>query len=131
MNQDNNKLLIGFNDVNISLLDINKNTFISHYNLFNFNNYKKSNNKNINRVLLQPNCFAFYNSIPCTFVGFEDSTIKLLDFRNNIPSTIINNIYSKEIVFNTIKPQDDAVTSLNLYKDLYLFSTSHDGYINC
>ena len=129
MNQDNNKLIIGFNDVTISLLDINKNTFISHYNLFNLNYYKKTNNKNINRVLLQPNCFACYNTIPCTFVGFEDSTIKLLDFRNNIPSTIINNIFSKEIVSDTIKAHDDAVTSLNLYKDLYLFSTSHDSNI--
>ena len=129
MNQDNNKLIIGFNDVTISLLDINKNTFISHYNLFNLNYYKKTNNKNINRVLLQSNCFACYNTIPCTFVGFEDSTIKLLDFRNNIPSTIINNIFSKEIVSDTIKAHDDAVTSLNLYKDLYLFSTSHDSNI--
>ena len=129
MNQDNNKLIIGFNDVSLSLLDINKNSFVSHYNLFNYNHYKKSNNKNINRVLLQPNCLVCYNSIPCVFAGFEDSTIKLLDFRNNIPSTIISNIYNKEIVSDSIKGHDDSVTSLNLYKDLYLFSTSHDGSI--
>ena len=129
MNQDNNKLIIGFNDATLSLLDINKNSFISHYNLFNYNYYKKTNNKNINRVLLQPNCLACYSSIPCVFAGFEDSTIKLLDFRNNIPSTIISNIYSKEIISDTIKGHDDAVTSLNLYKDLYLFSTSHDENI--
>ena len=127
MNQNDNNLIIGFNDITLSLLDINKNSFVSHYNLFNYN--KKTNIKNINRVLFQPNCIACYNSIPCSFVGFEDNSIKLLDFRNNIPSTIINNIYSKEIVSNSIKVHDDAVTSLNLFKDLYLFSTSHDGNI--
>ena len=129
MNQNDNNLIIGFNDVTLSLLDINKNSFISHYNLFNYNYNKNSNIKNNNRVLLQPNCIACYNSIPCSFIGFEDSSIKLLDFRNNIPSTIINNIYSKDIVSDSIKAHDDAITSLNLYKDLYLFSTSHDGNI--
>ena len=129
MNQNDNNLIIGFNDVTLSLLDINKNSFISHYNLFNYNYNKNSNIKNNNRVLLQPNCIACYNSIPCSFAGFEDGSIKLLDFRNNIPSTIINNIYSKEIVSDSIKGHDDAITSLNLYKDLYLFSTSHDGNI--
>ena len=129
LKQENNKLIIGFNDVTLSLLDINKNSFNAHYNLFNHNNYKKVNNKNINRAFLQPNCFACYNSIPCVFAGFEDNTIKLLDFRNNIPSLIISNIYSKEIVSESIKGHSDAVTSLNLYKDLYLFSTSHDGKV--
>ena len=129
MKQNNDKLIIGFNDDTLSLLDINKNSFTSHYNLFNYNYYKKTNNKNINRVLLQPNCLACYNSIPCVFAGFEDSTIKLFDFRNNIPSTIISNAYSKEIISDSFKGHDDAVTSLNLYKDLYLFSTSHDEKI--
>lgn len=129
MKQNNDKLIIGFNDDTLSLLDINKNSFTSHYNLFNYNYYKKTNNKNINRVLLQPNCLACYNSIPCVFAGFEDSTIKLFDFRNNIPSTIISNAYSKEIISDSFKAHDDAVTSLNLYKDLYLFSTSHDEKI--
>ena len=129
MKQNNDKLVIGFNDDTLSLLDINKNSFISHYNLFNYNYYKKTNNKNINRVLLQPNCLVCYNSIPCVFAGFEDSTIKLFDFRNNIPSTMISNAYSKEIISDSIKGHDDAVTSLNLYKDLYLFSTSHDEKI--
>ena len=129
MKQNNDKLVIGFNDDTLSLLDINKNSFISHYNLFNYNYYKKTNNKNINRVLLQPNCLVCYNSIPCVFAGFEDSNIKIFDFRNNIPSTIISNAYSKEIISDSIKGHDDAVTSLNLYKDLYLFSTSHDEKI--
>ena len=129
MPQDSSKLLIGFNDITLSLLDINKNSFISHYNLFNSANYKKNNNKNINRSLYQIDCISCYNSIPCAFIGSEDGFIKLLDFRNNIPSTFINNNYSKENISESFKAHNDAVTSLNLYKDLYLISTSHDEMI--
>ena len=128
MPQDNNKLLIGFNDVTLSLLDINKTSFISHYNLFN-NNHRKTNNRDINLSLYQINCISCYNSIPCCFVGLEDGFIKLLDFRNNISSTIINNIYSKEYLSESFKAHNDSVTSLNLYNDLYLISTSHDETI--
>ena len=126
MPQDNNKLLIGFNDVTLSLLDINKTSFISHYNLFNNNNHRKTNNRDINLSLYQINCISCYNSIPCSFVGLEDGFIKLLDFRNNIPLTLINNIYSKEYISESFKAHNDSVTSLNLYNDLYLISTSHD-----
>ena len=129
MPQETNKLLIGFNDVTLSLLDINKTSFISHYNLFNNSNNKKNNSRNINLSLYQINCISCYNSIPCCFVGLEDGFIKLLDFRNNIPSTIISNIYSKEYISESFKAHNDSVTSLNLYKDLYLISTSHDESI--
>ena len=129
MPQDNNKLLIGFNDVTLSLLDINKNSFISNYNLFNTANIKKTSSRNINPLLYQINCISCYYSIPCSFIGFEDGLIKLLDFRNNIPSNVINNAYSKEYISESIKGHNDAITSLNLYKDLYLISTSHDETI--
>ena len=129
MAQDNNKLLIGFNDVTLSLLDINKNSFISNYNLFNTANIKKTSSRNINPLLYQINCISCYYSIPCSFIGFEDGFIKLLDFRNNIPSNVINNAYSKEYISESIKGHNDAITSLNLYKDLYLISTSHDETI--
>jgi striatin 1/3/4 len=129
MPQDNNKLLIGFNDVTLSLLDINKNSFISNYNLFNTSNIKKTSSRNINPLLYQINCISCYYSIPCSFIGFEDGFIKLLDFRNNIPSNVINNAYSKEYISESIKGHNDAITSLNLYKDLYLISTSHDETI--
>ena len=129
MPQDNNKLLIGFNDVTLSLLDINKNSFISNYNLFNTANIKKTSSRNINPLLYQINCISCYYSIPCSFIGFEDGLIKLLDFRNNIPSNVINNAYSKEYISEAIKGHNDAITSLNLYKDLYLISTSHDESI--
>ena len=129
MPHDNNKLLIGFNDVTLSLLDINKNSFISNYNLFNTANIKKTSSRNINPLLYQINCISCYYSIPCSFIGFEDGFIKLLDFRNNIPSNVINNAYSKEYISESIKGHNDAITSLNLYKDLYLISTSHDETI--
>ena len=129
MPQDNNKLLIGFNDVTLSLLDINKNSFISNYNLFNTTNIKKTSSRNINPLLYQINCISCYYSIPCSFIGFEDGFIKLLDFRNNIPSNVINNAYSKEYISESIKGHNDAITSLNLYKDVYLISTSHDETI--
>ena len=129
MPQDNNKLLIGFNDVSLSLLDINKNSFISHYNLFNHTYSKKLNSRNINRALYQPDGISCYNSIPCAFIGFEDGNIKLIDFRNGIPSNTINNIYSKESISESFKAHNDAVTSLNLYQDIYLISTSHDEKI--
>ena len=129
MPQDNNKLLIGFNDVTLSLLDINKNSFISNYNLFNTANIKKTSSRNIYPLLYQINCISCYYSIPCSFIGFEDGFIKLLDFRNNIPSNVINNAYSKEYISESIKGHNDAITSLNLYKDLYLISTSHDETI--
>ena len=129
MTQENNKLLIGFNDVSLSLLDINKNSFITHYNLYNNAYIKKQNSRNLNRALYQPDCISCYDSIPCAFVGLEDGFIKLIDFRNNVTSNDINNIYSKESINENIKAHNDAVTSLNLYKDIYLISTSHDEKI--
>ena len=107
MKQDTNKLIVGFNDATISLLDINKNSFISHYNLLN---------KNINnRLLYQADCFACRPNI--AYTGCEDGSLKILDFNE------------KEIITDNITIHGDAVTSLNLYKDLYLFSVSHDTTI--
>ena len=143
MKQDYNKLLVGFNDATISLMDINKNTFISNWNMINKNNNMAKNNNYNNRVLFQPNCFACCNNSPIVYTGFEDGTLKILDFRN-LPqasggyspnSNNINNnnqsgaMYGKDFVTDTINIHGDAVTSLNLYKDLYLFSISHDTTI--
>ena len=143
MKQDYNKLLVGFNDATISLMDINKNSFISNWNMINKNNNMAKNNNYNNRVLFQPNCFACCNNSPIVYTGFEDGTLKILDFRN-LPqasggyspnSNNINNnnqsgaMYGKDFVTDTINIHGDAVTSLNLYKDLYLFSISHDTTI--
>ena len=148
MKQDNNKLLVGFNDATISLMDINKNSFISNWNMINKNNNMAKNNNYNNRVLFQPNCFACCNNSPVIYTGFEDGTLKILDFRNvpissggyapnlNNMNNNINNtnnvgggMYGKDFVTDTINIHGDAVTSLNLYKDLYLFSISHDTTI--
>ena len=57
-------------------------------------------------------------------------------YATNINNNNINNnnnigggIYGKDFVTDTINIHGDAVTSLNLYKDLYLFSVSHDTTI--
>ena len=147
LKQDNNKLIVGFNDATISLLDINKNNFINNWNMIDKNNNMTKSNSN-NRVLFQPNCFACCNNSPVIYTGFEDGTLKILDFRN-VPmsaggySTNINNninrdnnsnnvgggMYGKDFVTDTINIHGDAVTSLNIFKDLYLFSVSHDTTI--
>ena len=141
LKQDNNKLLVGFNDATISLMDINKNSFITNWNMINKNNNIAKNNNYNNRVLFQPNCFACCNNTPVVYTGFEDGSLKILDFRNLPQSSggvapynnnINNNnigIYNKDFVTDTIKIHGDAVTSLNLYKDLFLFSISHDTTI--
>ena len=146
MKQDNNKLLVGYNDATISLMDINKNSFISNWNMITKNNNMTKNSNYNNRVLFQPNCFVCCNNAPVVYTGFEDGTFKILDFRNvpmssggyatNINNNNINNnnnigggIYGKDFVTDTINIHGDAVTSLNLYKDLYLFSVSHDTTI--
>ena len=90
---------------------------------------------------------AVCNNAPVVYTGFEDGTLKILDFRN-VPmssggySTNINNnvnrennqnnvggMYGKDFVTDTLNIHGDAVTSLNIYKDLYLFSVSHDTTI--
>ena len=147
LKQDNNKLIVGFNDATISLLDINKNNFISNWNMLDKNNdlVKMNNNNYNNRVLYQPNCFACCNNSPVVYTGFEDGSLKILDFRNvpmsaggystNINNNVnrdnnnTNNVYGKDFVTDSINIHGDAVTSLNIYKDLYLFSVSHDTTI--
>ena len=125
-------------------MDINKNSFISNWNMINKNNNMAKNNNYNNRVLFQPNCFACCNNAPVVYTGFEDGTLKILDFRN-VPMSSggyapnLNNMnnannsgggmYAKDFVIDTINIHGDAVTSLNLYKDLYLFSISHDTTI--
>ena len=148
LKQDNNKLIVGFNDATISLLDINKNNFISNWNMLDKNNNLNKNNANNynNRVLYQPNCFACCNNSPVIYTGFEDGTLKILDFRNvplsaggyspNINNNInrdnnsnVSGMYGKDFITDSINIHGDAVTSLNMYKDLYLFSVSHDTTI--
>jgi len=115
LKNDDNKLIIGFNDATVSILDINKLNFVNNYNcLSNNNSYQKTN-----KVLYQPNCFVCSNSIPIIYSGFEDGTIKTFDLRNNNNNFITNNLNA----------HSDAVMSLNLFKDIYLFSVSHDTTI--
>jgi striatin 1/3/4 len=111
-NNEGSHLICGFTDTYLSVLDLNKNTFCS--NIKTFKNEK--NEKNVNLSLYQPNCLINSSSVPTIYAGFEDSTIKSIDLRS-------------ESVTNSILAHTDAVTSLNLFNDLYLFSTSHDTKI--
>lgn len=111
---DVNQLPTGFNDSYISIFDFNKNSFTS--------NIKTSKIEKVhNRVTIQPNCIVSANNVPMIYSGFEDSSIKSIDIR-----TGIEYIYLKESVIDSYTSHTDAVTSLNLMDDIYLFSTSHD-----
>ncbi len=115
LKNDDNKLIIGFNDATVSLMDINKYNFINNYNCLSGNNsYQKAN-----KVLYQPNCFVCSNIIPLVYSGFEDGSIKTFDLRNN----------NNNVITNNLNAHSDAVMSLNLFKDIYLFSISHDTTI--
>ena len=112
---ESNKLVVGFNDATISIMDVEKGYFSQHYNTFN---EQISHLKNVNRVLYQPNCFALSNSLPLIYSGFEDNSIKILDLRDK-----------DGITTNNQNAHSDSVTSLNLLNDIYLFSVSHDTTI--
>lgn len=111
---DTNKLAIGFNDAYISLFDIEKGNFYSNFNTFN---EKLASKSQISKIYYQPNCIACLSSNPIFYAGFEDNSIKVFDLRIN------------DVITNTVNAHSDAVTSLNLFDDLYLFSISHDTTI--
>ena len=110
---ESNKMVIGFNDATVSIMDVETGAFTLNYNTMTQQNPYK-----VNKVLFQPNCFALSNSLPLIYTGFEDSSIKVIDLR-----------YKDGIVTNNTNAHTDAVTSLNLLNDIYLFSVSHDTII--
>lgn len=112
LNNEGNQLVCGFNDATLSIFDFYKNSFYS--NIKTFKNEK--NEKNANLSLYQPNCLINTSSVPIMYGGFEDSSIKSIDIRT-------------ESITNSITAHSDAVTSLSLFNDIYLFSTSHDTKI--
>ena len=110
---NNNKLHIGFNDATISTMDIDKGVFTLNYNILS-----ESKSYNSNRVLSQPNAFVSASTVPLVYVGLEIGSIVSIDERNSSGiNTVIKTAHS------------DAVTSLNLLNEIYLFSTSHDNTI--
>lgn len=112
LNNEGSQLVCGFDDSYLSVFDFNKNSFTS--NIKTFKNEK--NEKNINYSQYQANCLVNSSSVPTVYGGFEDFTIKSIDMRS-------------ETVTNSFLAHSDAVTSLNLFNDIYLFSTSHDTKI--
>jgi WD40 repeat protein len=109
---NNDQLVCGFNDSYLSVFDLNKNTFTS--NIKTFKNEK--NEKIFNMAQHQANYLINSNSVPTLYGGFEDCTIKSIDMRS-------------DSVTNSFTAHTDSVTSLSLFNDLYLFSTSHDTKI--
>jgi striatin 1/3/4 len=102
----------GFSDSYISLYDLNKNLFTSNIKTIKSEKNEKSPTRNTS----QSNTLVSSNSIPIVYGGFEDNTIKTIDIRS-------------DSVTNSFNAHSDAVTSLNLFNDIYLFSTSHDTKI--
>lgn len=109
LNSDGNQLICGYTDSYISTFDFNKLIFSS--------NIKSTKiDRNSDYSLSQVNCLINSTSVPTIYAGYEDNTIKTIDMRS-------------EMVTNSITAHSDAITSLNLFNDIYLFSTSHDTKI--
>lgn len=131
LNFNSNIVAIGLVDASISFMDLNKcqiasNTkstkHLSNSNFLNVSTGKKLNpdlfkiNSSHNNIKNQINtiCSSFSSSL--VYGGFEDGSIRYFDYRT-------------ENSYNPISAHDDAITSLNIFDDLYLFSTSHDSKI--
>jgi len=112
LNTESSQLICGFNDSYLSIYDLNKNTFTSPIKTQKIDKNDKTKLRNQH----QPNTMISSNSVPFIYAGFEDNTIKTIDMRS-------------ESVTNSFNAHSDAVTSLNLFNDIYLFSTSHDTKI--
>lgn len=104
----------GFNDGYISSYDFNKNVFSNNIKTFKLDKNDKVSNKNY--YIYQPNCLISSSTVPILYGGFEDCSIKTIDMRH-------------DSITNSIQAHADAVTSLNIFNDIYLFSTSHDTKI--
>jgi WD40 repeat protein len=109
-------LLCGFDDGYLSIFDLNKLAFVN--SIKTFASYKANEVKDINRSKLQANYLVKSSSEPLVYGGFEDNTIKTFDMRLN-----------ENALTNSITAHTDSVTSLTLFSDIYLFSTSHDSII--
>jgi WD40 repeat protein len=112
LNSESNQLVCGFNDSYISLYDLTKNTFTSNIKTLKL----EKNEKQAFRNSHQPNTLISSYSLPIIYGGFEDNSIKTIDLRT-------------DSVTNSFNAHSDSVTSLNLFNDIYLFSTSHDTKI--
>lgn len=109
---DTNILISGHTDGNISFIDINKLSIISNSkNSKNFQSLSLLDKQTLspNQVNTIDSQFANGN----IFCGFEDGTIKYFDYRTEVGNY-------------PVKAHNDAITSLSLMNDLYLFSSSHD-----
>lgn len=93
-------------------LDINSkynvNNSINNMN-FSYNDNNLNNSPGVNQVNSLVSSFS--NNI--IYAGFENGDLKYFDYRT-------------ENCYTPVNAHEDAITSLSLMDDLYLFSTSHD-----
>ena len=114
----------GLTDGNISFVDVNKVSVVSNTkntkHLISTSSVTKRPDADLfsrptsNSNQIDSLCTSWTNSI--IYAGFEDGTLKSFDYRT-------------ENCYNPIQAHDDAITSINIYNDLYLFTTSHDTKI--
>jgi WD40 repeat protein len=96
---------------------MNKNSFTS-----NIKSYK--NDRTEKPINMQPNCIASSSSVPIIYTGCEDGSLKSIDLRSGK-----NCLIMLEYISNSVMAHTDAVTSINMFNDIYLFTTSHDTKI--
>lgn len=107
-NSDNNVFICGLTDGNISYIDINKGNVLS--------STKSSKQYQAKWTDSQVDSLASCFSSNLIYAGFEDGTIKYFDSRTDTHYIPVN-------------AHSDSVTSISMWEDLYLFSTSHDTKI--
>lgn len=100
---DDNILAIGYTDGSIGYLDVNRTSFTQSLH------EQKKQESQVNSICSAPSVATFY-------AGYEDGSMRIFDYRTNT-------------AFNPINAHSDAVTSIELLNELYLFSTSHDSRI--
>lgn len=81
---DLDKLLVGFNDASLSVVDLNNFTFKSNIKIFN------NKQERVDLRLFQPNCIFSSSSVPIIYIGCEDGTIKSIDMRTGKFNGIFN-----------------------------------------
>lgn len=104
-NSDNNVFICGLTDGNISYIDVNKGNVLS--------STKSSKQYQAKWTDSQVDSLASCFSSNLIYAGYEDGTIKYFDSRTDTHYIPVN-------------AHSDSVTSISMWEDLYLFSTSHD-----
>lgn len=115
LTSDNSIFASGLTDGNISFIDCNKYSVVSNTkNTKHFSAILKNKPTSIYSI---HNSSHQVNTIKCSsnmiYAGFDDGTVRNFDYRT-------------ENSYTPVACHDDSVTSISIFDDLYLFTTSHD-----